>query len=128
MNGPLKIALSMTVLCMLGLVPIRNARAEDESDRPGGKEQAAVDSANKELETVYRELMSKAENPQEERSLRDAQRAWIKWREAEAEYVGRHGGAIGGSALRVAYAEAELKLINDRIEVLKEYASQEPED
>ncbi len=43
-------------------------------------------------------------------------------------YIARHGGAIGGSALRVDYAVAQLKLINERIAVLKEYASQAPED
>ena len=61
-------------------------------------------------------------------SLRDAQRAWIKWRDDEANYVARHGGTVGGSGLRVAYAEADLKLINERIAVFKAYASQAPGD
>ena len=54
-------------------------------------------------------------------SLRDAQRAWIKWRDAEALFIARLGGAVGGSALRVDVADAQLKLINDRIAVLKAY-------
>jgi len=33
-----------------------------------------------------------------------------------------------GSGMRVAYAEAQVKLINERIEALKAYASQAPED
>jgi uncharacterized protein YecT (DUF1311 family) len=92
---------------------------------PGAEEQAKVDSANSVLDGVYRNLMSKGD-PEEQKSLREAQRAWIKWRDAEAMYIARHGGSIGGSALRVDYANAELKLINERISVLKAYASQAP--
>jgi hypothetical protein len=36
-------------------------------------------------------------------------------------YIARHGGSVGGSALRVDYAVAQLKLINERVEVLKAY-------
>ena len=41
-------------------------------------------------------------------------------------FIARHGGAVGGSALRMDYADAQLKLINERIAVLKQYASQPP--
>ena len=94
-------------------------------ERPGAKEQAEVDAANTVLDGVYRDLMSKAD-PEEQRSLREAQRAWIKWRDAEANYIARHGGAVGGSGMRVDYAVAELKLINERIAVLKVFLSQPP--
>jgi uncharacterized protein YecT (DUF1311 family) len=96
-------------------------------ERPGEKEQTEVDDGNSELDRVYRDLISKGES-EEQAALREAQRAWIKWRDAEAMYIARHGGAIGGSAMRVAYAEAQSKLINERIETLKEYASQAPEN
>ena len=43
-------------------------------------------------------------------------------------YIARHGGAVGGSALRMDYLDAQLKLINERIAVLKAYASQPPTD
>ena len=49
------------------------------------------------------------------------QRAWIKWRDAEADIIARVGGAIGGSALRVDYANAQTKLIKERNEVLRGY-------
>lgn len=104
------------------------ASAEEKWERPGTKEQAAVDQANKELDRVYGDLMSKAEEPEEKTSLRDAQRAWIKWRDAEAMFIARHGGAVGGSALRVDVAEAQLKLINDRLAILKAYLSQAPKE
>jgi len=101
---------------------------QDESERPGAKEQAEVDSANAELDEVYRDLLSKAADAQERTSLQEAERAWIKWRDAEAMYIARHGGAVGGSAMRVDYAVAQLKLIKERIAVLKSYASQAPPD
>ena len=117
---------------------VRDARAEDKFEPPGTEEQAAVDKANKELDGVYRELMTKAGDPKnragsddaekEKTSLRDAQRAWIKWRDAEAMFIARHGGAVGGSALRMDFAEAQLKLINDRIAVLKAYLTQAPSE
>jgi uncharacterized protein YecT (DUF1311 family) len=94
-------------------------------ERPGAKEQAEVDATNTVLDGVYRDLMSKAD-PEEQRALREAQRAWIKWRDAEANYVARHGGAVGGSAMRVDYAVAESKLIKERTAVLKAYLSQAP--
>ena len=108
------------VVVAFATFPIHNARAEEKWERPGTQEQAAVDQANKELDRVYAELMAKAEKT----SLRDAQRAWIKWRDAEAMFIARQGGAGGGSALRVDYAETQLKLINDRIAVLKAYLTQ----
>jgi uncharacterized protein YecT (DUF1311 family) len=92
---------------------------------PGAKEQADVDSANNVLDGVYRDLISKAD-PEVKKSLQEAERAWIKWRDAEAMYIARLGGAVGGSALRIDYAVAELKLINERIAVLKAYKSQPP--
>jgi uncharacterized protein YecT (DUF1311 family) len=92
---------------------------------PGTDEQAAVDKANKTLDGIYHDLIAKGDE-KEQASLREAQRAWIKWRDAEAMYVARHGGAIGGSALRVDYANAQLKIINERISVLKACLSQAP--
>ncbi len=80
-----------------------NTRAEEKWEHPGTKEQAAVDQANKELDRVYGELVTKVGDPKnrtgdpdaesEKTSLRDAQRAWIKWRDAEAMFIARHGGA-----------------------------------
>lgn len=121
----------VVVLCAFASFAVPNASAEEKFQPPGTQEQAAVDQANKELDRVYAELMAKAADPKnrtgdldaerEKTSLRDAQRAWIKWRDAEALFIARHSGAVGGSALRVDFAEAQLKLINDRIAVLKAY-------
>jgi len=126
----------VAVLFAFASFAVCNARAEEKWERPGTKEQAAVDQANKELDRVYAELMAKAGDPnnrtgdldaeREKTSLRDAQRAWIKWRDAEAMFIARKGGAVGGSALRMDVLGAQLKLINDRIAVLKTYLSRAP--
>ena len=87
---------------------------------PGTEEQASVDRANGELDKLYKQLMSKLDAEQQ-KSLREAQRAWIKWRDAEAEIIARVGGAVGGSALRVDYLNAQAKLIQERADVLRGY-------
>ena len=87
---------------------------------PGTEEQASVDRANGELDKLYKQLMSKLDAEQQ-KSLREAQRAWIKWRDAEAEIIARVGGAVGGSALRVDYLNAQGKLIKERADVLRGY-------
>lgn len=90
---------------------------------PGAEEQAAVDQANTRLDEVYKRLMAKLE-PDGKKALKEAERAWIKWRDDEAMLIARVGGATGGSGLRVDFANAQLKLINQRIEVLNEYLKQ----
>jgi uncharacterized protein YecT (DUF1311 family) len=87
---------------------------------PGTEEQATVDRANGELDKVYKQLMAKLDADQQ-KTLKEAQRAWIKWRDAEADIIARLGGAIGGSAMRVDYANAQAKLIKERTEVLRGY-------
>ena len=120
MKNWLKLAAIAGFLFTLICVPMHHASAEPE--RPGLREEAAAEKANKQLDGVFRDLMSKADTKMKIR-LRAAQLAWIKWKNAEANYIARRV-AVGGSALRVAYAEAEEKLVNERIVVLKAYASE----
>ena len=96
---------------------------EPDFKMPGTEEQAAVDRANTDLDKIYKQLMAKLDE-QQQKSLKEAQRAWIKWRDAEADIIARVGGAIGGSALRVDYANAQAKLIKERTAVLREYLKQ----
>jgi uncharacterized protein YecT (DUF1311 family) len=90
---------------------------------PGAEELAAVERANATIDTVYAQLRNKL-GPEERKSLQEAQRAWIKWRDAEADLIARLGGAVGGSGMRVDFANAQTKLINQRTEVLKKYLSE----
>lgn len=122
MKSRLKFAAVVALLFTLVCLSVPNARAEEKFEPPGTREQAEADKANKQLDLVYRDLFSKADAKMKIR-LRAAQLAWIKWKDAEANYIARRV-AVGGSALRVAYAEAEEKLVKERIVVLKTYASE----
>jgi len=74
---------------------------------PGAEELAAVDRVNATIETVYAQLRNKL-GPEESKSLQEAQRAWIKWRDAEADLIARLGGGIEhGSGFRVDFANAQ---------------------
>ena len=138
MKRYLQVSPVAALIVAFACLSVCDARAEEKWQPPGTEEQAAIDKANKELDGVYRDLMARASDPKNrtgdldaerhKTSLRDAQRAWIKWRDAEAMFIARHGGAVGGSALRVDVAEAQLKLINERIAVLKAYLTQAPSE
>lgn len=111
----------LSVFAALISVAIATAYGQDPDwKRPGSEEAAAVDRANAAIDKVYGQLMSKLDSAQQ-KSLREAQRAWIKWRDAEADLIARLGGAVGGSGMRVDFAVAQEKLIQQRIELLKEY-------
>ncbi len=91
---------------------------------PGAEELAAVERANAAIDVVYGQLRNKLE-PEGRKSLQESQRAWIKWRDAEADLIARLGGGIGhGSGFRVDFANAQTKLIKERTEVLKKYVSE----
>lgn len=103
--------------------PIAVKAADADFKPPGTEENAAVDQANKRLDAVYKQLMGKLD-ADGQKALKDAERSWIKWRDDEAMLMSRAGGAVGGSALRVDFANAQKKLIDQRIEVLTAYARQ----
>lgn len=86
---------------------------------PAAEEQAEVDRANADLDHVYQAMMIKLDREQQN-SLREAQRAWIKWRDAEADLMARLSGAVGGSAYRVDYSTSLARLIRERTQVLRE--------
>ena len=103
------------------VVPLQSKGQDPDWKPPGAEENAAVDQANTRLDAVYKRLVGKLE-ADEQKVLKEAERSWIKWRDAEALLMARMGGAgPHGSGLRVDFANAQLKLINERIEVLSEF-------
>ena len=90
------------------------------SKRPGSEEAVAVARANAALDRVYGQLITKLDSKQKN-SLKESQRAWIKWRDAEADFIARLSGAAGGSAFRVDYSTVQAKLIEQRTETLSGY-------
>jgi uncharacterized protein YecT (DUF1311 family) len=108
---------------MIMAVSLESKGQNPEFKPPGTEENAAVDQGNTRLDAVYKRLMGKLD-ADGQKALQEAERSWIKWRDDEAMLMARVGGAVGGSAMRVDFANAQLKLINQRIEVLSEYLKQ----
>jgi len=104
-------------------LPYQSKGKDPDFKPPGTEENAAVDQANAKLDAVYKRLMSKLD-ADGQKALKEAERSWIKWRDDEAMLMARVGGAVGGSSMRVDFANGQLKLINQRIEVLSGYEKQ----
>jgi uncharacterized protein YecT (DUF1311 family) len=117
------ILLAAWTALMIIAVSLESRGQDPEFKPPGTEENAAVDQANTRLDAVYKRLMGKLD-ADGQKALKEAERSWIKWRDDEAMLIARVGGAVGGSAMRVDFANAQLKLINQRIEVLSEYLRQ----
>ena len=106
---------------VFAFIPFKSGYGQDPNSKgPGTEEAAAVEQANTQIDAVYKQLMNKLD-AEGQKSLREAQRSWIKWRDNEAPLIARLGGAVGGSALRVDSLTAQAKLIRQRTEVLREY-------
>ena len=118
MKIPTLFAASIALVIMA--VPFESKGKEPDFKPPGTEENAAVDQANAKLDAVYKRLMGKLD-ADGQKALKEAERSWIKWRDDEAMLMTRVGGAVGGSAMRVDFANAQLKLINQRLEVLSKY-------
>src|SRR6266403_136597 len=104
-------------------VPFESKGKDPDFKPPGTGENAAVDQANTKLDALYKRLMSKLD-ADGQKALKEAERSWIKWRDDEALLMARVGGAVGGSGMRVDFANAQLKLITERTEVLSGYLKQ----
>jgi uncharacterized protein YecT (DUF1311 family) len=121
MKIPTPFAASLALVIMA--IPFESKGKEPEFKPPGTEENAAVDQANAKLDAVYKQLMGKLD-AEEQKALKEAERSWIKWRDDEAMLMERVGGAVGGSAMRVDFANAQKKLIDQRADVLSEYLKQ----
>ncbi len=104
------------ILCLaLATAPLTLSVAQ----RPGDEEQQQLDRANTALDRIYQSLLG-ALSPDEQQALKETERAWVKWRDLEADLSARLSTA-GGSARRVAFSEAALKLVQERQQVLQGY-------
>lgn len=108
---------------MIMATPLESKGKEPDFKPPGTEESAAVDQANTKLDAVYKQLMGKLDSDGQ-KALKEAERSWIKWRDDEAMLMARVGGAVGGSSLRSDFANAQKKLIDQRVEVLKDCLKQ----
>jgi uncharacterized protein YecT (DUF1311 family) len=88
----------------------------------------AISEANASLDQTYQKVIADldakiaAGDPSAKNlkgALIEAERAWIKWRDAEALMRAYAGGAVGGSALNEDLHSALLDLIQERQEYLQ---------
>jgi uncharacterized protein YecT (DUF1311 family) len=88
----------------------------------------AISEANASLDQTYQKIIADldgkvaAGDPSAKNlkaALIEAERAWIKWRDAEALMRAYAGGAVGGSALNEDLHSALLDLIKERQEYLQ---------
>ncbi|OLO05309.1 lysozyme inhibitor LprI family protein [Salinicola socius] len=82
-------------------------------------------AADKELNTTYGEIMGRLDSDSKNR-LKTAQRTWIKFRDAECEFVS--GPTSGGSANSMVKAGCLENLTQQRTETLKSYSQCEEGD
>jgi uncharacterized protein YecT (DUF1311 family) len=122
MKTPTLFAAASLALVIMA-VPFESKGKEPEFKPPRTEENAAVDQANAKLDAIYKQLMGKLD-ADGQKALKEAERSWIKWRDDEAMLMARVGGAVGGSAVRVDFANAQKKLIDQRTEVLSAYLKQ----
>lgn len=73
---------------------------------------------DRELNRVYRELMNVLDDPQKLR-LRDAQRKWIAFRDAEVDAIGLIYGSLDGTMFLVMQSDAVSSLTRDRVRQLE---------
>jgi uncharacterized protein YecT (DUF1311 family) len=118
MKIPILFAAAVALVIMA--VPFESQGKDPDFKPAGTEENAAVDQANTKLDAIYKRLMGKLD-ADGQKALKEAERSWIKWRDDEAMLMARVGGAVGGSAMRVDFANAQLKLINQRMEVVSKY-------
>lgn len=96
----------------------KNSQKEPAWERPGTKEAVTLEQVNTELNRVYNQLMSSLD-PQQQKTLKEEERAWIKWRDEEVTRL--VGPPRGGSGYRVDYLDAMVDLVQKRLEILKNY-------
>ena len=80
-------------------------------------ERTAKNQADAELNTVYARLMA-ASGPTQQKRLREEERAWIKWRDKEADLLAKNS-ITPANDYETGSLRALTRLIQERTEVLK---------
>jgi len=83
----------------------------------------AFEQADGRLNKVYGKLLSFPLDAADQKKLRRAQRAWIAFRDAEAEYESK--GAEGGSMSTLVYYSTAARLTEQRIKDLEAIVEEE---
>jgi hypothetical protein len=82
-----------------------------------------LEIAQSEIDSVYKTVMDSL-SPTQQEALRQEEREWIKWRDAEADRIAR-STSEGGSAYRLDRLNATIRLVKQRTEYLRQYRPKE---
>ncbi|AJO79726.1 MULTISPECIES: lysozyme inhibitor LprI family protein [Pseudomonas] len=78
------------------------------------------EAADKELNRLYQRITQRLkDNPQGQRLLVDAQRAWLAFRDTECKFAA--SGVAGGSVYPLIYSNCTTDLTKARVEAFKTY-------
>lgn len=82
------------------------------------------DRQDKQLNSAYRQLIARSSGLSKA-NLQKAERSWIKFRDAQCEFVyGRNGGDYVG---HIAYSECRVVITNERLKALQGFLAREDE-
>jgi len=109
-------AVSLALLCLTPTVPAR-AQSQPEMNQQA---EADFETADRELTRVYKKALDGLDE-ESVKKLKAAQRAWIAFRNAQAEFDADQQ-ARGGSMHPMIYYNDMAQLTRDRIKQLKESA------
>jgi uncharacterized protein YecT (DUF1311 family) len=115
-------AASASAQCGQAPDPCANAQTTVEMRNCAGKEYKKADA---ELNSVYKQLMSKLTDEGHKAALKTAQQAWIKYRDANCEfeaYLNR-----GGTIYPVVYTGCLSAMTMNRTKELRELIEQQEE-
>ncbi|WP_433736271.1 lysozyme inhibitor LprI family protein [Pseudomonas putida] len=115
-----RILLALTPLLFPALaqaVDCTNATDQATMNQCAAQQHAAAD---KELNVLYQQITSRLKgNPDGKKSLVNAQRAWLAFRDAECEFSA--SGVGGGSVYPLIYGNCVTELTQSRVETFKTY-------
>ena len=97
-----------------------NAQSQAEMNRQAAKD---FHKADAELNSTYAALMAKLPDAESKQKLKESQRAWLAFRDAEAAF--QADGERGGSMAPLIYSTTASELTQARIEALRKQLSSE---
>jgi uncharacterized protein YecT (DUF1311 family) len=110
----------LSILIVLGFASLA-ANAFSQTQVELNREAAvSFERADAQLNDIYKKVLSAAAAVDEERQRRliKAQRAWLAYRDAEADFEADE--VRGGTAYSMEYNGARTNLTNERVKVLRE--------
>ena len=117
----MKALASLTLFFILTAAPLC-AQSQQDMNRQAERDAARADNA---LNEVYKKLLT-SQDAEGAKLLKESQRAWIAFRDAEAKFAADE--ARGGSMAPLLYAGTLARLTEERVKSLKEHLGDaEPE-